>query len=159
MNGKPVSATYIEKTEIVLPNDANVLGNILGGHVMHLIDIACAIAAHRHCRRPVVTASMDNLDFLHPIKIGELVIIKAAVNRVFRSSMECGAKVISENLQTGEQKHTSTAYLTFVALDDNLKPTSVEPVLPETEDEKRRWRAAQIRREFRMKEKERLEKE
>lgn len=158
MKGKPVSATYVEKIEIVLPNDTNVLGNILGGRVMHLIDIACAIAAHRHCRRPVVTASMDDLDFRHPIRLGELVIIKAAVNRVFRTSMECGAKVISENFHTGEQKHTSSAYLTFVALDANKKPMEVEPVIPETEDEKRRWEAAAIRREFRMKEKIRLKK-
>ncbi|MCG8603442.1 acyl-CoA thioesterase [bacterium] len=158
MKGNPVSATYVEKCEIVLPNDANILGNILGGKVMHLMDIACAIAAHRHCRRPVVTASMDNLDFLHPIKVGELVIVKAAVNRVFRSSMECGAKVISENLQTGELKHTSSAYLTFVALDDKLKPMQVAPVIPETDVEKRRWSDAAIRREFRMAERERLKK-
>ncbi len=157
MDGKPVSATYVEMTEIVLPNDANTLGNILGGKVMHLIDIASAIAAHRHCRRPVVTASMDYLDFKHPIKVGELIIIKASVNRVFRTSMECGAKVFSENLQTGEHKHTSTAYLTFVALDDKKKPMRIPPVVPETEEEKRRWEGAGIRREFRMKQKKRLE--
>ncbi|HEX9654360.1 MAG TPA: acyl-CoA thioesterase [bacterium] len=151
--GKPVSASYVEMTEIILPNDANMLGNVLGGKVMHMIDIACAIAAHRHCRRPVVTASMDNLDFKHPIKAGELIIIKAAVNRVFRTSMECGAKVLSENLKTGEQKHTSTAYLTFVALDDQNQPTSVEPLLPETDEEKRRWIAAGERREFRIQQK------
>jgi acyl-CoA hydrolase len=144
-------------TEMVLPNDANVLGTILGGKVMHLIDIACAIAAHRHCRRPVVTVSMDYLDFKHPVKVGELVIIKAAVNRVFRSSMECGAKVFSEDLQTGELKHTSTAYLTFVALDENKHPMAVAPIFPETEDEKRRWRAAGIRREYRIKQKARLQ--
>lgn len=151
--GKPVSESSVEMTEIVLPNDANVLGNILGGKVMHLIDIACAIAAHRHCRKPVVTVSMDYLDFKHPIKVGELIIIKSAVNRVFKSSMECGAKVFSENLETGEQKHTSTAYLTFVALDKNRKPVHVDPVLPETEDEQRRWREAAMRREFRMQQK------
>ncbi|MFQ5601919.1 MAG: acyl-CoA thioesterase [bacterium] len=154
--GKPVSATAVEMTEMVLPNDANTLGNILGGKVMHLIDIACAVAAHRHCRRPVVTVSMDSLDFRHPIKVGELIIIKASVNRVFKTSMECGAKVFSEDLNTGERKHTSTAYLTFVALDENKRPTRVEPIIPETEDEKRRWRAAAIRREFRMQEKARL---
>ncbi len=148
--GGPVSATRIEMTEIVLPNDANVLGNILGGKVMHMIDIACAIAAHRHCRRPVVTASMDYLDFKHPIKVGELIIVKASVNRVFRTSMECGAKVFSENLNTGERKHTSTAYLTFVALDENRKPVEIPPVIPETEDEKRRWREAERRRQHRI---------
>ncbi len=154
---KPVSASYVEMTEMVLPNDANVLGAILGGKVMHLIDIACAIAAHRHCRRPVVTVSMDYLDFKHPIKVGELVILKAAVNRVFRSSMECGAKVYSEDLQTGELKHTSTAYLTFVALDENKHPMAVDSIAPETDDEKRRWREAGIRREHRIKQKARLQ--
>ncbi|MFQ5707171.1 MAG: acyl-CoA thioesterase [bacterium] len=149
----PVSNSKVEMLEIVLPNDANTLGNILGGKVMHLIDIACAVAAHRHCRRPVVTASMDHLDFKHPIKVGELVIVKASVNRVFKSSMECGAKVLSENLQTGELKHTSSAYLTFVALDENNRPMSVAPILPETEEEKRRWREAEIRRALRLKEK------
>ncbi|MFQ5677536.1 MAG: acyl-CoA thioesterase [bacterium] len=150
---KTVSATNVEMTEIVLPNDANVLGNILGGKVMHLIDVACAIAAHRHCRRPVVTAAMDYLDFRHPIKVGELVIVKASVNRVFKTSMECGAKVFSENLATGERKHTSSAYLTFVALDDHKKPMRVEAIHPETEQEKRRFQAAEIRREFRMRQK------
>ncbi len=151
--GKPVSESHVDMTEIVLPNDANILGNILGGKVMHMIDIACAVAAHRHCRRPVVTAAMDSLDFRHPIKIGELIIIKASVNRVFKTSMECGAKVFSENLETGERKHTSTAYLTFVALDENKKPMQVSPVVPETEDEKRRWKGAEIRREFRLRQK------
>lgn len=155
---KTVSASHVEMTEIVLPNDANFLGNILGGKVMHLIDIACAIAAHRHCRRPVVTASMDSLDFRHPVKVGELIIIKASVNRVFKTSMECGAKVFSENMMTGERKHTSTAYLTFVALDENMKPTPVQPVVPETDEEKRRWEAAEVRRQFRIREKEALRK-
>jgi len=144
--------------EMVLPNDANTLGNILGGKVMHIIDIACAIAAHRHCRRPVVTASMDYLDFRHPIKVGELVIVKASVNRTFRTSMECGAKVFSENPSTGELKHTSTAYLTFVALDENNQPCPVEAVVPESEDEIRRWKAAAIRRDFRMQQKAALQK-
>jgi acyl-CoA hydrolase len=160
-NSKPaktVSGSTAEMMEIVLPNDANTLGNILGGKVMHLIDIACAIAAHRHCRKPVVTASMDYLDFRHPIKVGELIIIKASVNRTFRTSMECGAKVYSENPDTGARKHTSTAYLTFVALDAQKRPTEVEPVIPETDEEKRRWQAAAIRRAFRIKQKEALKK-
>ncbi|RMD87166.1 MAG: acyl-CoA thioesterase [Calditrichaeota bacterium] len=155
--GKPVSASKVEMTEIVLPNDANTLGNVLGGKVMHMIDIACAIAASRHCRRPVVTASMDHLDFLHPIKVGELIIIKASVNRVFRTSMEVGAKVWSENLLTGEVRHTSSAYLTFVALDENNCPVEVPQVIPETEEEKRRWEEAAIRRENRLKERRQLQ--
>ncbi len=153
---KTVATTHIEMSEIVLPNDANTLGNILGGKVMHMIDIACAVAAHRHCRRPVVTASMDYLDFRHPIKVGALIIVKASVNRAFRTSMECGAKVFSEDLETGERKHTSTAYLTFVALDENKKPTPVEPIVAETPEEQRRWQQAVIRRDFRMRQKEAL---
>ncbi len=156
---KPVSESVVEMTEIVLPNDANTLGNILGGKVMHLIDIACAITALRHCRKPVVTASMDSLSFKHPVKVGELIIIRASVNRAFRTSMECGAKVFSEDLQTGKIVHTSTAYLTFVALDESKKkPVEVEPIRPETEDEIRRWRSAAIRREFRMQQKSLLKK-
>lgn len=155
---KTVASTSVEMTEIVLPNDANILGNILGGKIMHMIDIACAIAAHRHCRKPVVTASMDYLDFRHPIKVGELVIVRASVNRVFNTSMECGAKVFSEDLASGELKHTSTAYLTFVALDDNKKPTTVEAIVPETKVEQRRWRDAAMRREFRIKQKQLLRK-
>ena len=158
-NLKPVSESIVEMTELVLPNDANTLGNILGGKVMHLIDIACAIAALRHCRKPVVTASMDYLDFKHPIKVGELIIIKASVNRAFRTSMECGAKVFSEDLHTGVLKHTSTAYLTFVALDEKKeKPVEIEAIRPETEDEIRRWQSAAIRREFRMQQKSLLKK-
>ncbi len=149
---KPVA----EITEIVLPNDANTLGNILGGKVMHLIDIACAIAASRHCRRPVVTASIDYLDFKHPIKVGELIIVKAALNRAFHTSMEIGAKVFSENLLTGERRHTSSAYLTFVALGDDGRPTPVPEYVPETPDEIRRWKQAEIRRQYRLKQKKHL---
>ncbi len=143
-------------TEIVLPNDANTLGNLLGGKVMHLIDIACAIAASRHCRRPVVTASIDHLDFKHPIKVGELVIVKAALNRAFRTSMEVGAKVMSENMVTGECRHTSTAYLTFVALGEDGKPIPVPEYIPQTDEEKRRWEQAAIRRENRLREAKKL---
>jgi len=150
---KTVAATCTHMSEIVLPNDANTLGNILGGKVMHMIDIACAVAAHRHCRKPVVTASMDSLSFRHPIKVGELIIVRASVNRAFGTSMECGAKVFAENLTTGEQRHTSAAYLTFVALDEKRKPTTVEPITPESDDEKRRWREAGIRRDMRMQQK------
>ena len=140
-----------EITEIVLPNDANILGNILGGKVMHLIDIACAIAAFRHCRKPVVTASIDFLDFKHPIKVGELITIKASLNRAFNTSMEIGARVLSENLYTGELRHTSSAYLTFVALDENKeKPVPVGPYEPQTDDEIRRWKQAEIRRKHRL---------
>lgn len=142
-----------ELTEIVLPNDANILGNILGGKVMHLIDVACAIAAFRHCRRPVVTASIDYLDFKHPIKVGELIIIKAALNRAFTTSMEIGAKVCSENLLTGELKQTSSAYLTFVALGEDGRPTKVPQYIPETPADIRHWQQAELRRQHRLQQK------
>jgi len=115
--GKPVSASRSEMVEAVLPNDANPLGNMLGGRVMFLIDIAGALAAHRHSNSHVVTASVDYLDFRFPIRVGEWIVLKSSVNRVFRSSMEVGVKVFSENIFTGERKHTSSAYVTFVAID------------------------------------------
>ncbi len=150
------AATTAEMMEMVLPNDANILGNILGGKVMHLVDICAATAATRHCRRPVVTASIDYLEFRHPIKVGEMIIVKAALNRAFKTSMEIGAKVWSENLLTGERKHTSSAYLTFVALDDTGKPMMAPPYQPLTAEEKRHWRDANVRREHRLAIKERL---
>src|SRR5271163_1410713 len=117
--GRPVSASRTEMSEFALPQDANLLGNVLGGRVMHLVDMAGAAAALRHSRTAVVTASVDHLDFRNPIHVGELIILKASVNRVFQSSMEVGVKVFSENLLTGERKHTTSAYLTFVALDES----------------------------------------
>ena len=110
--------------EIVLPNDANVLGNMLGGRVMHLIDIAGALAANRHSNSHVVTASVDYLDFRFPIRVGEWIVLKSSVNRVFHTSMEVGVKVFAENILTGERRHTSTAYVTFVALDSNQQAAS-----------------------------------
>lgn len=144
------AAPTAEMMEMVLPNDANVLGNLLGGKVMHLVDICAATAAARHCRRPVVTASIDYLEFRYPIKVGQLIVVKAALNRVFKTSMEIGAKVWSENLGTGERRHTSSAYLTFVALDDDGKPMIVPPYQPGSADEARRWHDAGIRRENRL---------
>ncbi len=123
MEGKPVSASASEYCEFALPNDANGLGNVLGGKVMHLVDLAAAMAAIRHARRPVVTASVDSLHFLHPVRIGQLMILRSSVNRVFRTSMEVGVKVLAEDLLTGEKLHTCSAYLTFVALDEDRKAT------------------------------------
>ena len=150
MEGKPVSESASDYSEFALPTDANGLGNVLGGKVMHLVDLAGAMAAMRHARRPVVTASVDSFQFLHPARIGYLIILHAAVNRVFRSSMEVGVKVMTENLMTGERLHTCSAYLTFVALDDEHRPTAVPPVVPETEEEVRRYREAEERREYRL---------
>lgn len=148
--GKPVSASISEIVEIVLPNDANLVGNMLGGRVMHLIDIAGALAATRHSNCPVVTASVDYLDFRFPIHIGEWIVLKSSVNRVFRTSMEVGVKVFAENTLTGERRHTSTAYVTYVAIDMNKNPCGVPPLIIETEDERRRWKEAGERRQHRL---------
>lgn len=156
MEGKPVSESASEYSEFALPNDANGLGNVLGGKVMHLVDLAGAMVALRHARRPVVTASVDSLNFLHPVRIGQLMILRSSVNRVFRTSMEVGVKVLAEDMMTGERLHTCSAYLTFVALDENRKATPVAPVIAETEDERRRYRQAGERREFRLALRERL---
>ena len=136
--------------EVVLPNDTNPLGKLLGGRVMHLMDIAAAIAAHRHSNSYVVTASVDYVDFRSPINVGELVILKSHVNRVFHTSLEVGVKVFSENVLTGERKHTSSAYLTFVAVDEKGKPHPVPPLIVETKQEKRRYMDAAVRRRIRL---------
>jgi acyl-CoA hydrolase len=145
-----VRDTRAEYSEICLPNDTNMLGSMLGGHVMHLVDLCGAIAAIRHARCPVVTASVDQMTFLHPIHVGELVLLKSQVNRVFRTSMEVGVKVWVENLQTAEVKHTSSAYLTFVAVDSKGNRVAVPPVKPETEEEIRRFDDAAERRAYRL---------
>jgi acyl-CoA hydrolase len=148
--GRPVSASHTKMIELVLPQDANLLGNILGGRVMHLIDIAGAIAAGRHCHRQVVTASVDHLDFLNPIRLGELIVLEAQVNRAFHTSVEVGVEVFSENYNKGERKHTTTAFLTFVALDESGHPCAVPPVLLKTQAERRRYREAGERRKNRL---------
>src|ERR1700730_13705113 len=148
--GRPVSASRTEMTELVLPQYSNLLGNILGGRVMHLIDIAGAIAAHRHCHRQVVTASVDHLDFLNPIRLGELIVLEAQVNRAFHTSVEVGVEVFSENYSKGERKHTTTAFLTFVALDESGNPCPVPPLILKTQEERRRYREAGQRRKTRL---------
>ena len=150
MEGKPVSESISECAELALPIDANPLGNVLGGKVMHMVDMAAALAAMRHARKPTVTAAVDGLRFLHPARIGDLIRMRSSVNRVFRTSMEVGVSVETENLMTGALKHTCSAYLTFVALDESGKPVEIAPVIPETETEKRRYREAGERREARL---------
>ncbi|MDQ2843457.1 MAG: acyl-CoA thioesterase [Acidobacteriota bacterium] len=147
---RTVKETQSDYAEICLPNDANTLGNMLGGHVMHLVDLCGAIAAMRHARCAVVTASVDQMTFLHPIRIGELVRLKSQVNRVFRTSMEVGVKVWVENLQSTSLRHTSSAYLTFVALDNAGSRVVLPPLHPETDAEKRRYAAAAERRAYRL---------
>jgi acyl-CoA hydrolase len=146
-------------TEIILPSDANALGTVFGGKIMSLIDIAGAIAAGKHARKTVVTASIDALHFLAPVKVGNVVHIRAQVNYASRTSMEVGVRVESENLVTGETMHTSTAYITFVALNEHGKPTPVPPINPVTEQEKRRYAKAIKRRESRIQLAEDLKKE
>jgi acyl-CoA hydrolase len=148
--GKPVSASQSEYLELAMPNDANTHGFLLGGRVMHLVDLAGAISALRHARTPVVTASVDHMSFLHPVRIGQLVRLRASVNRVFRTSMEVGVKVTVEDLLTGEERHTSSAYLTFVSLSKDGSHVVMPPVIPETDAEKRRYEAAGQRREYRL---------
>ncbi len=146
---RPVRESASEMAEIVLPNDANVLNALLGGRLMHWIDLAGAMAAHRHSRQHVVTASIDHLDFLVPVRVGDFVILRSSVNRVFHTSMEVGVKVWVENYRAEESRHVSSAYLTFVAVDVNGNRLPVPPVIPETEEEKRRYDDAARRREIR----------
>jgi len=151
LRGKPVSASRSEMTEIVLPAQTNPLGKLLGGQVMHLVDMAAALAAHRHSNSYVVTASVDYIDFRNAVNLGELVILKSQVNRVFNTSMEVGVEVFSEQILTGQRKHTTTAYVTFVAIDEYTKqPKTVRPLLLKTAEEKRRFREAAERRKTRL---------
>lgn len=140
---------------MVLPNDANPLNALLGGRLMHWIDLAGAMAAHRHSRQWVVTASIDHMDFLVPVRVGDLVILRSSVNRVFHTSMEVGVKAWVENYRSSEDRHVSSAYLTFVAIDGKGNRVAVAPVVPETADEKRRYEDAGRRREIRRAETER----
>jgi acyl-CoA hydrolase len=142
--------SIVEMTEVVLPNDANNLGTMFGGKVMQLMDIAGAIAARRHTRRMVVTAAVDSLAFHSPIRVGDLVVLKASVNRAFKTSLEVGVKVFSENTLNTKIEHTATAYITYVAGYEAGKPTRIPSVIPETADEKRRYDEAALRREARL---------
>ena len=151
MAGKTVSASRSEMAEVVLPAQTNALGKLLGGHVMHLVDIAAAMAAHRHSNSYVVTASVDSIDFRNPVSLGEIVMLKSQVNRVFQTSMEVGVEVYSENVLTGERKHTTSAYVTFVAIDEKtLKPKAVRPLIVKTREEERRYEEAAERRKTRL---------
>ena len=152
---RPVSDSQSEMTEIVLPNDANPLVALLGGRLMHWIDMAGAMAAHRHSRTYVVTASVDHIDFLVPVRVGSLVVLRSSVNRVFHTSMEVGVKVWVENYIQDKCEHVASAHLTFVAVDGKGGRVAVAPVIPETEVQKRRYEDAGRRRELRQVERER----
>ncbi len=146
---RTVASTQSEMTEIVLPNDANTLGNLLGGRLMHFIDLTGAIAAYRHTRTHVVTAAMDHIDFIRPVHVGDLLILKSSVNRAFNTSVEVGVKVWVEHPQTGGLLHVASAYLVFVAIDTEGRRQNVPPVLAETPNEIRRYADALRRREHR----------
>ena len=158
-SGRPlprkVSESQSEMTEIILPNDTNTLGNLLGGRLMHFIDLVGAMAAYRHTRTHVVTAAMDHIDFIQPVHVGDLLILKSSVNRAFSKSVEVGVKVFAENTMAGQYRHVASAYLVFVAVDLSGNPVPVPQILPEAEDEHRRYEGAQRRREHREAESER----
>lgn len=147
---KNVSGSIVTMTELVLPHHTNQLGNLLGGELMHWIDICAAISAAKHSQHVCVTASVDRIDFHHPIKLGNVVTLTASVNRAFRTSMEVGVKVYAESLTEGKKVHTNSAYLTFVSVDENGKPTETFEIVPETNEQKRRFEEALKRRENRL---------
>lgn len=151
MKSKTVKDSQVEMIELVLPNDTNVHGNLLGGRLMHWIDISAAVAASRHCNTVAVTAAMDNLNFHHPIQLGNIVRLKASVNRAFNTSMEVGVRVEVEDIETGNITHSNSAYLTFVSIDNQTKkPIKVPEIIPETDVEKRRYEQAMKRRQQRL---------
>ncbi len=145
MEKKTVQNTHVIMHELVLPNDTNLLGNVLGGRVMHLMDMCAAMSAYKHARSAVVTASVDQLDFLAPARQGDIMMLKSAVNFTGKSSMEIGVRIVSENPKTGITQHTVSAYMTFVSLNDSGKPQRVTPVIPETNIEKRRFQEGRNR--------------
>ena len=149
---RTVASTQSEMTEIILPNDTNLLGNLLGGRLMHFIDLTGAMAAYRHARTHVVTAAMDHIDFIQPVHLGDLVTLKSSLNRAFTSSMEVGVKAWAENTLTGVVSHVASAYLVFVAIDEQGRLQKVPQLKPETRDEIRRFDDALLRREHRERE-------
>lgn len=148
---KKISASQIIMTELVLPNHTNQLGNLLGGQLMHWIDICAALSAAKHNHRVCVTASVDRIDFHNPVKLGDAVTLTSSINRVFNTSMEVGVEVYAQNFRLGTRFHTNTAYLTFVSVDGDGKPVRAIEAIPESEDEIRRYDEALKRRENRLK--------
>src|SRR3954453_10715859 len=157
LSPKRASESATEMVQVVLPNDANPLGFILGGSVMHLIDIAGAIACHRHTRSLLVTAAVDGLQFLHPIKVGDLIILRARVTATWTTSLEVEVEVYSEETLTGRRQLTSLAYLTFVAIDRDRSRIAIPQLILETADDKRRAAEAAVRRSERLKARQALE--
>jgi acyl-CoA hydrolase len=146
---RTVASTQSEMTELILPNDTNVLGNLLGGRLMHFIDMTGAMAAYRHARTYIVTAAMDHIDFIQPVHLGNLITLKSSVNRAFTTSMEVGVKVWAEDTQTGKVLHVASAFLVFVAIDKEGRRVRVPEVISETPEEQRHYADALLRREHR----------
>ena len=152
LQAKPPSESSTRMVRIMMPMDANVAGNVFGGSILRMVDEVASIVAFRHSRNNVVTASLDRMDFISPVYIGDIIRLIASINYTHRTSMEVGVRVEAENPLTGEVRHTGTCYLTYVALDKNRKPTTVPTLRPETSEEKRRWAEAEERRRRRLKE-------
>jgi len=151
MTARKVSESQITMTELVLPNHTNQLGTLFGGQLMFWIDICASLSAGKHNKRTCVTASVDRVDFHHPVKLGDAVTLVSSVNRVFNTSLEVGVKVFAQNFKEGIAEHTNSAYLTFVTVDSDGKPVKAIEALPETNEQKRRFNEALIRRENRLK--------
>ena len=151
---KPVSGSRHETSELMMPHHANNLGHVFGGVMLSMMDKTAAVAAFRHCRKNVVTASIDRVDFREPIHVGDLVVMQASVNYVGRTSMEVGVRVEAEELLTGRRRHTNSCYLTFVAVDRDGRPVEIPGVIAETPEEQRRFKAAEERRRVRLAERE-----
>ena len=150
MENKNPKDSFASMTELVFPNDTNILGNLMGGRLLHWMDIVSAISAAKHCNRVVVTASVDLVDFQNPIRLGEIVILQAVVTRAFNTSMEIKVDVWSENMQNGEKQYCNSAYYTFVAVDQTGKPIPVPELEPESEEDKKEYEAAMRRREVKL---------
>ena len=150
MQGRHPRESEAVMSELMMPQHANIMGNVFGGVILSLVDRVAAVAAIRHARKPCVTVSVDKVDFKEPIHVGELLTAHARVNYAGRTSMEVGVKIIAENVLSGERRHTNSCYVTYVALDDHGQPTEVPPVVPETPDEKRRYERAAKRRASRV---------
>ncbi len=156
MQPKPPSASQSVLTRWMGIQDANIAGNVHGGTIMKMVDEVAGVAALRHSGTRVVTAALDRMTFTQPVYVGQLLTVMATVNAAWRTSMEIGVRVQAENVRTGEISHTSTAYVTLVALDDEGKPTAVAPIEPETDEERRRQREAQLRRDNRLRERDEI---
>jgi len=151
IKSKTVKNSIITMTELVLPHHTNQLGKLLGGQLMHWIDICAALSSAKHTHHVCVTASVDRIDFIHSINLGDAVILTANVNRVFNTSMDVGVKVFAESFRHGNKIHSNTAFLTFVSVDSDGKPVKAPEIIPETDEEKRRYEEALQRRENRLK--------